>query len=470
MAIDVTFPLLLNSQETQSVTTSILFLLSLVYLSLPTKTMEHPAVPASPGRGPPGPHSVIIQDGHSPSSPPPGGPPPHMNMNHPHNMGMEYAGRPPPPGSYGGPPPGYSPYPGGPPHQPSPYGGGPHGGGYPRGPPPPPNSGYPGGYPPSHHPHHHSPQPPQSSSYPSGYGYHPGHPNARPSYYSGYEGAPPGYPGPGGQPPPPQQVTSASASSARQAASPYRSPHHHPRQDAPPPASSPQKSSPTEKSPSDATLRSPPKLTENLEVERLRAAAAIEISHDEVRPIETDFHFFVKEHMKEHLKLAEEEVRKSCPDVEKLDPYLVNTNLNSRLLKAWEQLKNGARETYMQKEEDDRRRFMEEDEIASRHCATLTARGKSPREGTVKKEERQETDNVKPTTPTTRDDSPKKDKEEVGKVEEQPKKEEDNTVKMEMVETTGVVESTIKQSSTDEDVQESPAKKSRLEGGETSDS
>ena len=51
-----------------------------------------------------------------------------------------------------------------------------------------------------------------------------------------------------------------------------------------------------------------------------------------------------------------------------------------------------------------------------------------------------------------------------------PKKEEDNTVKMEMVETTGVVESTIKQSSTDEDVQESPAKKSRLEGGETSDS
>jgi hypothetical protein len=93
-------------------------------------------------------------------------------------------------------------------------------------------------------------------------------------------------------------------------------------------------------------------------------------------------------------KLAEEDVRKSLQrqlqnsaaangDVdnnkkEELDPYLVNTNINTRMMKAWEALTKEQREAYMVHEEDDRRRFMEEDEIASRHCATLTARGKSP--------------------------------------------------------------------------------------------
>jgi hypothetical protein len=57
----------------------------------------------------------------------------------------------------------------------------------------------------------------------------------------------------------------------------------------------------------------------------------------------------------------------------------------------------------MVKEEEDRRRFMEEDEIASRHCATLTARGKSPRSSDKqdkgKKEERQESETKTATSP-----------------------------------------------------------------------
>jgi len=121
-------------------------------------------------------------------------------------------------------------------------------------------------------------------------------------------------------------------------------------------------------------------LPDHSEVERLRAAAATEITTEEVKPIQTDFHFFVKEHIGKYRELAEEEVRSGMEDkTEKLDPMLVNSNLNTRLMKAWEGLTKESRDAYMVQEEADRRRFMEDDEIASRHCATLTARGKSPR-------------------------------------------------------------------------------------------
>lgn len=121
-------------------------------------------------------------------------------------------------------------------------------------------------------------------------------------------------------------------------------------------------------------------LPDHGEVERLRAAAATEITTEEVKPIQTDFHFFVKEHIEAHRKLAEEQVRSGMEDEsDELDPILVNTNLNTRLMKAWEALSKESRDAYMIQEEADRRRFMEDDEIASRHCATLTARGKSPR-------------------------------------------------------------------------------------------
>lgn len=132
-------------------------------------------------------------------------------------------------------------------------------------------------------------------------------------------------------------------------------------------------------------------LPDQFEVERLRAAAAEEITTAEVKPIQTDFHFFVKEKLEEIRVLAEEEVRKSLTEkgggggtideLKDLDPVLVNSNINTRLMRAWEDLSKDDRDSYMVQEEDDRRRFMEEDEIASRHCATLTARGKSPRMG-----------------------------------------------------------------------------------------
>lgn len=35
---------------------------------------------------------------------------------------------------------------------------------------------------------------------------------------------------------------------------------------------------------------------------------------------------------------------------------------------------------YLKLEENDRKRFMSEDEVASRHCATLTARKRSPKQ------------------------------------------------------------------------------------------
>lgn len=135
----------------------------------------------------------------------------------------------------------------------------------------------------------------------------------------------------------------------------------------------------------------PTKATDHVEVERLRAVAATEISHVEVKPIRTDFHFFVQTHKEKYLKEANKEVRKSSktPEGEKLDVFLVNTNLNTRLMKAWEDLTKEERDEYMVMEEEDRRRFMEEDEIASRHCATLTARGKSPRASDKSKKEEQ---------------------------------------------------------------------------------
>lgn len=105
------------------------------------------------------------------------------------------------------------------------------------------------------------------------------------------------------------------------------------------------------------------------------------------------------DNLEKYKKLAEEEVRKSTnKERGELDPFLVNTNLNSRLLAAWENATQETRDVYRKKEEDDRTRFMAEDEIASRHCATLTARGKSPRETTHKKkeEQRQESDSKSP--------------------------------------------------------------------------
>jgi hypothetical protein len=175
-----------------------------------------------------------------------------------------------------------------------------------------------------------------------------------------------------------------------------------------------------------------------VEVERLRAAAAQELTHDEVEPIRTDFHFFVQENQEKYRKLSEEEVRNTA-NGDTLDPFLVNSNLNTRLMKAWEDLKKEERDICMVKEEEDRRRFMEEDEIASRHCATLTARGKSPRasEKQGKKEERQESETTLATSPG-RDSPSRKEINKADSIEEQTKDDDLSSESMEESETVEV--------------------------------
>jgi hypothetical protein len=105
---------------------------------------------------------------------------------------------------------------------------------------------------------------------------------------------------------------------------------------------------------------------------------------DEVKPIQTDFHCFVLEWKDKLLREAEAEVEASLQGYESDDYkakhrlYLLNSNLNCRLMKKWEDFTMDEREDFFQKEEDDRRRFTTEDEVISRHCFTLTARLRSP--------------------------------------------------------------------------------------------
>ena len=129
---------------------------------------------------------------------------------------------------------------------------------------------------------------------------------------------------------------------------------------------------------------SPQEMADNLEdLERTKAQAAAELSLAEVKPIQTDYHFFVHKKKKQLRALAIAEVDQSLRGqdsefIRKNRRFLINSNLNSRLMKEWEELSREEREVYFQKEEEDRRRFMDDDEVASRHCFTLTARIRSP--------------------------------------------------------------------------------------------
>eukprot|EP00536_Pseudo-nitzschia_multiseries_P012052 jgi/Psemu1/30779/gm1.30779_g len=341
----------------------------------------------------------------------PGGPPPHGSFGnsfstypHPYANSMDgsYGGGPPPPGyprgAYSMPP--HS-FPYGPAAAAAAYGPGGPGGGMPGGysqSPPHPASAYPygaaAGYeshygggqgPPGHMPHSHS--------------HLHSHSHGPPGSYRGASPAPSlSNPGPpanssafrvqGGHPPPGALPASEHGSLVSGGSSVITK-----KGGSSPPGSAKavadvngKRGSPQQQQQQEKSLEA--RQPDHSEVERLRAVAATEITHDEVKPIQTDFHFFVREHVDKYRKIAEEEVRKSLAEddtqsshnpEQPLDPVLVNSNLNTRLMKVWEDLPNEKRDAYMMHEEADRRRFMEEDEIASRHCATLTARGKSPR-------------------------------------------------------------------------------------------
>lgn len=84
-----------------------------------------------------------------------------------------------------------------------------------------------------------------------------------------------------------------------------------------------------------------------------------------VGPMRSDFHFYAEQFKKEALEKV---------GSENLNPLDTITALNERLVSMWESQSSSTRNEYMMKEELDRSRFMNEDEIESRHCATLTSR------------------------------------------------------------------------------------------------
>lgn len=100
----------------------------------------------------------------------------------------------------------------------------------------------------------------------------------------------------------------------------------------------------------------------------------------EVIPMRSDFQFFVQNVRTKILADAELEVRETMDgDETKIEKMLVYSNFNTRLMRAWEDVEREERGRYMKREEDDWKRYILDDEVASRHCATLTARAKSPK-------------------------------------------------------------------------------------------
>lgn len=88
-----------------------------------------------------------------------------------------------------------------------------------------------------------------------------------------------------------------------------------------------------------------------------------------VKPMRSDFFIFASENKEKVLKTIEQNNEKG--------QFYIMTELNEKLLNMWENLHSSLRIPYQAKEEEDRIRFMHEDEIESRHCATLTSRSHS---------------------------------------------------------------------------------------------
>jgi len=88
-----------------------------------------------------------------------------------------------------------------------------------------------------------------------------------------------------------------------------------------------------------------------------------------VSAMRSDFHFYAEDNK----QIAFDEIQSES--ILK-DPVAIIAKLNEQLMTMWEGEPNNRRNEYMMKEEMDRTRFMNEDEIESRHCATLTSRPK----------------------------------------------------------------------------------------------
>jgi len=106
----------------------------------------------------------------------------------------------------------------------------------------------------------------------------------------------------------------------------------------------------------------------------------------QVDPMKQDFHYYAADHYEEVKEQCQKQLDTSLADGSISEKnkqnqlYLLTTLLNNRLIKNWEEAPASTRAEYLKKEEADRKRFMSEEEVASRHCATLTARRRSPKQ------------------------------------------------------------------------------------------
>jgi hypothetical protein len=100
-----------------------------------------------------------------------------------------------------------------------------------------------------------------------------------------------------------------------------------------------------------------------------------------VDPMRQDFQFYAMAHRVATVAKAKPKLlkilrgRNAKATERDITPMILNTYVNEQLMEAWEDEARAVRDAYRRKEEDDRIRFTQEDEIANRHCATLTARG-----------------------------------------------------------------------------------------------
>jgi len=125
-----------------------------------------------------------------------------------------------------------------------------------------------------------------------------------------------------------------------------------------------------------------PTLNTSSSAKEFAAAAAAE-EEIQVEPMKQDFFFYANDHFDAVRAQCEEECKhssKSLAGNKENELYRLTTLMNARLIQDWESGPASLREQYMKMEDGDRQRFMSEEEVASRHCATLTARKRSPKQ------------------------------------------------------------------------------------------
>ena len=112
----------------------------------------------------------------------------------------------------------------------------------------------------------------------------------------------------------------------------------------------------------------------------------LEMEELTVEPMKQDFHYYAMDHYDEVKQICEKQLAKSIANgsIQQKNKenhlFLLTTLINTLLIKNWEAAPASTRAEYLKREEADRKRFMSEEEVASRHCATLTARRRSPKQ------------------------------------------------------------------------------------------